>query len=66
VVLQVYIDDSGGENRPTAAELAYLTFDKIRQNQGAIADNKRLGAGVLAMIRDEQLRRGPWTPKTRR
>jgi hypothetical protein len=40
-------------------ELAYRTFDKIRQvDQGAIADNKRLGA-VLAMIRDEQLRRGP-------
>jgi hypothetical protein len=35
------------------------TFDKIRQvDQGAIADNKRLGA-VLATIRDEQLRRGP-------
>jgi hypothetical protein len=27
-------------------------------DQGAIADNKRLGA-VLTMIRDEQLRRGP-------
>jgi hypothetical protein len=40
-------------------ELAYRTFDKIRQvDQGAIADNKRLGA-VLAMIRDEQLRRAP-------
>jgi hypothetical protein len=40
-------------------ELAYRTFDKIQQvDQGAIADNKRLGA-VLAMIRDEQLRRGP-------
>lgn len=40
-------------------ELAYRTFDKIRQvEQGAIADNKRLGS-VLAMIRDEQLRRGP-------
>jgi hypothetical protein len=41
------------------AELAYRTFDKVRQvDQGAIADNKRLGS-VLAMIRDEQLRRGP-------
>ena len=40
-------------------ELAYRTFDKVRHvDQGAIADNKRLGA-VLAMIRDEQLRRGP-------
>jgi hypothetical protein len=39
-------------------ELAYRTFDKVRQvDQGAIADNKHLGA-VLAMIRDEQLRRG--------
>ena len=39
--------------------LAYRTFDKVRQvNQGAIADNKRLGS-VLAMIRDEQLRREP-------
>jgi hypothetical protein len=34
-------------------------FDKVRQvDQGAIADYKRLGS-VLAMIRDEQLRRGP-------
>src|SRR6266478_1257349 len=40
-------------------ELAYRTFDKTRQvDQGAIADNKRLGP-LLAMIRDEQLRRGP-------
>jgi len=39
--------------------LAYRTFDKVRQvNQGAIADNKRLGS-VLAMIRDEQLGREP-------
>jgi len=39
--------------------LAYRTFDKMRQvDQGAIADNKRLGP-TLAMIRDEQLRRGP-------
>jgi hypothetical protein len=39
--------------------VAYRTFDKVRQvDQGAIADNKRLGP-VLAMIRDEQLRRGP-------
>jgi predicted pyridoxine 5'-phosphate oxidase superfamily flavin-nucleotide-binding protein len=34
-------------------------FDRIRHvDQGAIADNKRLGP-ILAMIRDEQLRRGP-------
>jgi hypothetical protein len=45
--------------RYNGVELAYRTFDKIRQvDQGAIADNKRLGA-VLAMIRDEQLRRAP-------
>jgi hypothetical protein len=38
-------------------ELAYRTFDKLRQvDQGAIADNKRLGP-ILAMIRDEQRRR---------
>jgi hypothetical protein len=41
------------------AALADRTFDKIRHvDQGAIADNKRLGP-ILAMIRDEQLRRGP-------
>jgi len=40
-------------------DLTYRTFDKVRHvDQGAIADNKRLGA-VLTMIRDEQLRRGP-------
>jgi hypothetical protein len=45
--------------RHNGVELAYRIFDKIRQvDQGAIADNKRLGP-VLAMIRDEQLRRGP-------
>ena len=45
--------------RYRGVELAYHTFDKVRQvNQGAIADNKHLGA-VLAMIREEQLRRGP-------
>jgi hypothetical protein len=45
--------------RHKGIELAYRTFDKIRQiGQGAIVDNKRLGS-VLAMIRDEQLRRGP-------
>ena len=39
--------------------MAYRTFDKIRQvDQGAIADNKRLGP-MLAMIRDEQLRGPP-------
>ena len=44
--------------RYKGVELAYRTFDKIRQvDQGAIADNKRLGP-VLAMIRDQQLRRG--------
>jgi hypothetical protein len=45
--------------RHNGVELAHRTFDKIRQvDQGAIADNKRLGA-VLAKISDEQLRRGP-------
>ncbi|MGH7000717.1 MAG: ISNCY family transposase [Stellaceae bacterium] len=45
--------------RYNGVELAYRTFDKIRHvDQGAIVDNKRLGA-VLAMIRDDQLRRGP-------
>jgi hypothetical protein len=45
--------------RHNGVELAYRTFDKMRQvDQGAITDNKHLGA-VLAMIRDEQLRRGP-------
>jgi transposase len=44
--------------RYNGIELAYRTFDKIRHvDQGAIADNKRLGA-VLKIIRDEQLRRG--------
>src|SRR5271168_3762951 len=45
--------------RYKGVELAYRTFDKIRQvDQGAIADHKRLGP-ILAMIRDQQLRRGP-------
>ena len=45
--------------RHKGVELAYRTFDKLRQvDQGTIADNKRLGS-VLAMIRDEQLRREP-------
>src|ERR1700739_4635774 len=45
--------------RYRGGELAYRTFDKTRQvDQGAIADNKQLGA-VLAMIRDEHLHRGP-------
>src|ERR1700746_3158760 len=45
--------------RYRGVELAYRTFDKIRQvDQGAIVENKRLGA-AFAFIRDEQLRRGP-------
>ena len=45
--------------RHNGVELAYRTFDKMRQvDQGAIADNKHLGA-VLAIIRDQQLHRGP-------
>jgi transposase len=45
--------------RHNGIDLAYRTFDKVRQiDQGAVADNKHLGA-VLAMIRDKQQRRGP-------
>jgi transposase len=45
--------------RYRGVELAYRTFDKIQQvDQGAIVENKRLGA-ALAFIRDEQLCRGP-------
>jgi hypothetical protein len=44
--------------RYNGVELAYRSFDQIQVDQGAIADNKRLGA-VLAMIRDQQLSRGP-------
>jgi hypothetical protein len=45
--------------RHNGGDLAYRTFDKVRQvDQGAIADNKHLGA-VLAIIREEQLRHGP-------
>ena len=40
-------------------DLAYRTFDKVRQvSQAAIVENKHLGA-ALAFIRDQQLRRGP-------
>jgi hypothetical protein len=45
--------------RYKGVEFPYRTFDKIKQvDQGAIVDNKRLGA-VLAMIRDQQLSREP-------
>jgi hypothetical protein len=45
--------------RHRGVALAYRTFDKIQQvDQGAIIENKRLGA-ALAFIREEQLRRGP-------
>jgi hypothetical protein len=45
--------------RYRAVELAYRTFDKIRQvSQAAIVENKQLGA-ALAFIREEQLRREP-------
>ena len=45
--------------RYRGVELAYRTFDKIQQvDQGAIIENKRLGA-ALAFIREEQLRREP-------
>jgi len=45
--------------RYQGVELAYRTFDKIRQvSQAAIVENKQLGA-ALAFIRAEQLRREP-------
>jgi hypothetical protein len=45
--------------RYRGVELAYRTFDKIRQvPQAAIVENKQLGA-ALAFIREEQLRREP-------
>jgi len=45
--------------RYRGVELAYRTFDKIRQvQQAAIVENKQLGA-ALAFIREEQLRREP-------
>ena len=45
--------------RYRGVELAYRIFDKIRPvDQGAIADNKRLGP-LLAMIRDQQRRCEP-------
>jgi transposase len=45
--------------RYRGVELAYRTFDKIQQvDQGAIIENKRLGA-ALAFIREEQRRREP-------
>ena len=46
-------------------ELAYRTFDKIQQvDQGAIIENKRLGA-ALTFIREEQLRREPQRRSTK-
>ena len=45
--------------RYRGVELAYRTFDKLQQvDQGAIIENKRLGA-ALAFIREKQLRRQP-------
>jgi transposase len=45
--------------RYRGVELAYRTFDKLRQvAQAAIVENKHLGA-ALAFIREEQLRREP-------
>src|SRR5271165_191548 len=45
--------------RYRGVELAYRTFDKLRQvSQAAIVENKQLGA-ALAFIREEQLRREP-------
>ena len=45
--------------RYRGVELAYRTFDKLRQvSQAAIVENKHLGA-ALAFIREQQLRREP-------
>jgi hypothetical protein len=45
--------------RYQGVELAYRTFDKIRQvSQAAIVENKQLGA-ALAFIREEQRHREP-------
>jgi hypothetical protein len=45
--------------RYRGVELAYRTFDKVRQvSQAAIVENKQLGA-ALAFIREQQLRRAP-------
>jgi len=45
--------------RYRGVELAYRTFDKVRQvSQAAVVENKQLGA-ALAFIRDQQLRREP-------
>ena len=45
--------------RYKGVDLAYRTFDNIHQvDQGAIIENKRLGA-ALAFIREQQLRREP-------
>jgi hypothetical protein len=45
--------------RYRGVDLAYHTFDKIRQvSQAAIVENKQLGA-ALAFIREQQLRRQP-------
>jgi len=45
--------------RYRGVDLAYRTFDKVRQvSQAAIVENKQLGA-ALAFIRDQQLRRQP-------
>jgi hypothetical protein len=45
--------------RYRGVELAYRTFDRVRQvSQAAIVENKQLGA-ALAIIRDQQLRREP-------
>jgi hypothetical protein len=45
--------------RYRGVDLAYRTFDKVRQvSQAAIVENKQLGA-ALAFIREQQLRRQP-------
>ncbi len=45
--------------RYRGVDLAYRTFDKIRQvSHSAIIENKQLGT-ALASIRDQQLRREP-------
>ena len=45
--------------RYRGVELAYRSFNKLRQvSQAAIVENQQLGA-ALAFIREEQLRREP-------
>ena len=58
-VTVVDIPMAGYRSATRGSNLAYRTFDKVQQvDQGAIIENKRLGA-ALAFIREQQLRREP-------